>query len=591
MNAPPATAAPAVATLLARYRAVIAHKSVESSKLVPGFNTLRLADAALDKLELNRAFPNHPPQIVILGPTQAGKSTLVNLLLDAPAAGISALAGFTVHAQGFAIDCPEAQLTTLEQVLHPLRRVPAAQLDPANLDYFALQSVTPGPTAMLASAVVWDSPDFDSIESAGYRGAVLQSAAIADLIILLVSKDKYADKSVWDMLAILRSLGKPLLICINKLDLHDEQTVLNSFRNRHQRQFGESAPTIITLPFIAKSIDTKPIEKNPREFGQDATLIVPKLISASLQAAVQSSLQQMDRGAQSLAVNAFIDSHWAGWMEPVNDERAAAHNWRDAVKAAVDGAEVTYINRFLEDPQKYNTFNRALAELLTLLEIPGLAATLERTRHWVTWPARTLFGLGKKVVMREASEVTTDQELDVLEQVLDQALTRLQGHILVQQEDSTEQHAWWRAMHQTFREQRKPLGMQYLSTAEACQQEFTPRIEQAAQKLYSQLQSQPVLLNTLRATRFTADAAAVALAVKSGGLAPADLIIAPAMLSVTTLLTESALGRYMDSLKRDLKREQQTLIRERLFEQILSAELTNFADLLDEKTLLMVDFD
>jgi len=92
--------------------------------------------------------------------------------------------------------------------------------------------------------------------------------------------------------------------------------------------------------------------------------------------------------------------------------------------------------------------------------------------------------------------------------------------------------------------------------AQQARQEFEPEIELAAKKLYEQLQSQPALLNTLRAARATADAAAVALAVKSGGLAPADLVLAPAMLSVTTLLTESALGRYLDTVKEDLKRRQ-----------------------------------
>ena len=54
----------------------------------------------------------------------------------------------------------------------------------------------------------------------------------------------------------------------------------------------------------------------------------------------------------------------------------------------------------------------------------------------------------------------------------------------------------------------------------------------------------------------TTDAAGVALAVKSGGLAPADLVLAPAMLAVTSLLTESALGRYLDGVKRELKQQQ-----------------------------------
>ena len=42
-----------------------------------------------------------PPQVAVLGPTQTGKSTLVNVLLGHAAAEVSPLAGFTVHPQGF----------------------------------------------------------------------------------------------------------------------------------------------------------------------------------------------------------------------------------------------------------------------------------------------------------------------------------------------------------------------------------------------------------------------------------------------------------------------------------------------------------
>jgi len=80
--------------------------------------------------------------------------------------------------------------------------------------------------------------------------------------------------------------------------------------------------------------------------------------------------------------------------------------------------------------------------------------------------------------------------------------------------------------------------------------------ERAARALYKKLEEQPATLNSLRAARVTADAAAVVLAVKSGGLGAADLVIAPAVLSLTTMLTESALGQYMKKVQQDLKRYQ-----------------------------------
>ena len=70
-----------VAPLLARYRAILEHDKDVSTSLTDNFNGLRLADAVMDKLELNQRLPEHSPQLTIIGPTQAGKSTLVNLSL------------------------------------------------------------------------------------------------------------------------------------------------------------------------------------------------------------------------------------------------------------------------------------------------------------------------------------------------------------------------------------------------------------------------------------------------------------------------------------------------------------------------------
>ena len=62
-----------------------------------------------------------------------------------------------------------------------------------------------------------------------------------------------------------------------------------------------------------------------------------------------------------------------------------------------------------------------------------------------------------------------------------------------------------------------------------------------------------MLLNSLRATRVTTDAAVIALALHTGGIGVHDLVIAPSMLTVTSLLAESAIGSYMHNVEADLK--------------------------------------
>ena len=94
--------------------------------------------------------------------------------------------------------------------------------------------------------------------------------------------------------------------------------------------------------------------------------------------------------------------------------------------------------------------------------------------------------------------------------------------------------------------------------------------------LYQNLQKQPATLNGLRAARVTTDAAAVVLAVKSGGLGAVDLVVAPAMLSLTTLLTESALGKYMGRIQKKLTEYQEKEVRS-LMERKLKRPLLKIA--------------
>lgn len=585
-----------VADLLARYERAITVGGENASDLIDGYNTLRLADAALDKQALNKNEPTHPLQFVILGPTQAGKSTLCNLLLDTNAAGISALAGYTVHAQGFATNVVEGQLGALTDLMLPLTRVTSSELRANDLDHFVLDIIKAGNNSLVDQGVVWDSPDFDSVEASGYRGAVLQAAAMADVLILMVSKDKYADKSVWDMLKLVKRLGKPLFVCINKLDERDRQTVIDSFKQRHQEQFNAAAPEIIALPFIrndspapapapAPTADNAPDIATTPLSGTEQAINIGAETRITLSAAIERSIEKIDRTGQNQHIAEFVQHHWPQWMAPIELESEAQDNWQKAVDDAIENAKERYATRYLNNPQKYDTFNKAIAELLTLLEIPGIAGTLSATRNVVTWPARKLFKLGQS--FKERGVEPADQELEVLDLILEQTLTTLQGHILVEQQESQGTQTYWASMQKALIQNKDLIRGQYTQRAEQIQKEFEPRIDEAAQQLYVQLQDQPVLLNTLRAARASTDAAAVVLAVKSGGLAPADLVIAPAMLSVTTLLTESALGQYMERSKNQLKEEQQALVDAEILEKALGEKLIALSSELKNGELLL----
>ena len=101
---------------------------------------LGLAIASLEKLEIAQLDPALC-QVAVLGPTQAGKSTLVNLLVGSEVTTVSALAGHTRHARGAALGVADAVLQRIADALSPAQRVNAAELLPDNLDQYSLLSV------------------------------------------------------------------------------------------------------------------------------------------------------------------------------------------------------------------------------------------------------------------------------------------------------------------------------------------------------------------------------------------------------------------------------------------------------------------
>lgn len=117
--------------LLAGYRRAHGGDTTDLALPAPAaaqLDSLILCEAAL-RHEGQRATAPRPPQLAVLGPTQTGKSTVVNLLLGCPAAEISPLAGFTVHPQGFWAGPPDQPDAWTAVLLPGWSRCAPAELD------------------------------------------------------------------------------------------------------------------------------------------------------------------------------------------------------------------------------------------------------------------------------------------------------------------------------------------------------------------------------------------------------------------------------------------------------------------------------
>ena len=521
----------------------------ERSAAVRGeLTTLMFADALERKIKLSDSHPDHPLQVVVVGPTQVGKSTLVSLLLGLENAEASARAGFTVHCNGFA--CSTGNDAWLEAFFTEMTKKPIEALQRSILEEYSYSDVADLLTAETAgrynNTTLWDTPDFDSVASFHYRSPVLQTMALADLLVMVVSKEKYADKSVWDAIEMLALAGKNIIIAINKTppEVRDQlaDSVNKKFSQISSRFPDASAPQVMFIDEVA----------NPQAELRDTADLL-ELKDQITNDVKRASINSMQSGLDQL-----VAAHWQGWVQPISTRHAQQQQWKQMVQQTSVSLVNRYEAEFLDNSSRHReTFQLAVAELLVLLEVPGMAEPLTKLRNIVTWPVRKVLSTAAQhssATINKQDKRTEERRL--LEELLDHGLTTL----AVQIKEQNKNQDWWAELDGKLNAASPAIMRGYHNELDNYQTLLKVETERAARALYTKLQEQPATLNSLRAARVSADAAAVVLAVKSGGLGAADLVIAPAMLSLTTMLTEGALGQYMKKVQQDLKNYQKKAV-------------------------------
>jgi GTPase SAR1 family protein len=567
---------------VARMRQGYAARQVEGeagvlaqAPVAPSLTSLTLAGAALRELAEAERGAGRPPQIAVLGPTQVGKSTVVNLLLGQRVAEVSPLAGYTVHPQGFAVDGGDDGW--LAPFFPGRQRCVAADLARDHLDRYALTALDgiDGGAGLAVGTVVWDTPDFDSLAAATYRDGVLEVVGLVDALVLVLSREKYSDLAVWETLALVEPLGRPLVICLNKMTRDAEGPVVDSLRARLAERWPRHREVeVVVLPLQA-GLERLPEDQLPPPVGR-------------LRAAVRGLPIQRDAQVRRAGVVSFLRRHWHEWTAPIAAEHAAHAEWRDQVEEAVHGALAAYRRDYLDHPQRFDTFRRALVEVLYLLELPGVAGALSRVRRFLTWPARQLFGAGRRGTGRRGGDAATG-EAQILEGVLDQLLTTLAREATRRCDRARPETAFWRAVSDGLAVSREELHDQFMAAVRRHHEAFQPEIQAAGGRVYAALRERPGLLNTLRAMRVTTDAAAIAIAVKTAGLGIGDLLVAPAMLSLTSSLTEGALGAYLAQEARGLKARQLAAVEAVVFDGAVRPALAGLVARLEGAGLFAID--
>ena len=155
-----------------------------------------------------------PLLVVLLGPTGAGKSTLMNTLARASVSRTGVLRPTTREAVLLATDTDAAVL----------RRGALAGIDAGRIVR------APATTAAAGMAIV-DAPDLDSVEHAN-RAIADALVEAADLGIFVTSAVRYADRVPFDVVERIAARGLPVLIVVNRMpaDDADQRVVLDDLR-------------------------------------------------------------------------------------------------------------------------------------------------------------------------------------------------------------------------------------------------------------------------------------------------------------------------------------------------------------------------
>src|SRR5690606_13849533 len=203
---------------------------------------------------------------------------------------------------------------------------------------------------------------------------------------------------------------------------------------------------------------------------------------AQLLNAVDRAIRGVHRKQHAKSAKRFVQIHWRDWLVPVKAEHNRKAEWRNLDDEAVrDGLNI-YKRDDLNHPHHYATLQRALAVLLALLEIPGLAGTLLTARKIVTWPVRQIVKLGRAVGGRRQQSVSG--EAAILHQAAEHLFIRLSETILLKREEEPFRQAWWKELAELLRSARPVLANRYAVAVDQYLRAFQPQIEITAHGLY-----------------------------------------------------------------------------------------------------------
>ncbi|MFT3787769.1 MAG: hypothetical protein QM770_16630 [Tepidisphaeraceae bacterium] len=387
---------------------------------------------------LSTAWPKRDPvHIVMFGGTNSGKSTVVNLLLGRPAAAMNPTARFSQHPVAFIPTGPvdDSFVETFPSRFRDYRRfvnqTPPRQTDadlrsagykPAlgviRLDDTGAPVIEQPATT---DAIFWDAPDFSTEEARYYIRAVLDAVAMADVVVLCVTGESYANDLVAKLLRMVAGTGVSIHVAANKLSekLEPLTDIIAKLRqgdgsNLLQIDSTHVHPLMVVpgedVAARLRALATTPQARNLRESIAREATSGPTLKRAILGSTIR-----------------FLGDNLDTVLKPLVDEANLAQQWATLVRGQ---ARLVLSDRYRSDyinGSRYGEFNQTLMRVLEQLDVPYVGQTLRAARSVIrkpmTWAMDFIRG---KLLARKP---VVPPEEDILGELIKQWFTKLRGEV------------------------------------------------------------------------------------------------------------------------------------------------------------------
>jgi hypothetical protein len=500
-----------------------------------------------------------PVHVVMFGGTNSGKSTVLNLLLGKAGAGMGVRARLSQHPEAyrapalgdrwldafpsrfagylrFKDEHPPRQ--TDEELRRDGYRPALAVLDP---DRGAGPVLGPAATE---KAVLWDAPDFSTEEAQAYLGTVIELAALADLLVLAVTDESYADDRGTRLCQMVRDAGVALLVAANKMP---ESRALLDDVARALEAVGGGPIAIHRLPHVG---------------GATPEQRLRNLLATTEAAALRVAMaREVDRGTalkrQGLrGALGFIERHWEEVLRPLAAEADVAALWGRTVERITGERILEPYRRDYLEGVRYGEFNRALVLLMGLLQVPWVGPVLDLAGRVIRAPIRLAAAGLRRLAGPSGGPARPPAEHEVLATAIPAWLAALRAE--AQAHVSAEAHAAWADIARRLGDDSfiQSLRQRFDVAFEAYRQQVDDEVRRRAEALYTKLREQPRRLAVLRGANLLTGAMSVAVVVKTAGLNWSDAVIGPVVAGLWQNLLEWGLGRYLETQKAGLVQEQ-----------------------------------